>query len=548
MTHRAAPEDMWVLLLPAFNASSMISALVQSVEQFVLHQAWNPRVRTIVVLSKSVEPRLLLRIFKIMWMKNMVSVIVLVPEGLTKDSFGVYTWFPFKSHDICADVQEYVLLDRWLMEGYGRFLHNSTLFPPKIPNDLLGCPFRASAYSNRPYVEISQVTEPQTNYSRQHYSGIEVTVLRAVAQAMNASLVFQDTAPRNDYMWGYRLQNGTFTGILGDVLCGRSDVALCAMPKGFDVLESILQSTVSYFDSALLWYVRCPGQRERWESLRTIFSAPLWATVTSVYVLMVLLTWKTAVYSHRRTSRESRLYLSIMEVFHTVFVVFVGAAGAEMPRTTTVRIIIAIWLWHCLAINLIFQTLYTSILVNPGVVRQVRNTDELLASELKLAYVRELDHLFRDGNDVREHKILRRRKHCVDVGRCLDEAAVEGDVVTIANNMDVSFRSNNSQLLCSLEDDIFRFSLAMFMSKGAPLLPRVDAIILRFLEAGLPQQWLKEHNSRLKRDSHDGGNNYFAFAMSHLSVAFVCLMSGHVLSVCALVCELLYHRHRRIRH
>jgi hypothetical protein len=480
-------------------------------------------------------------------MKQMANIIILVPEGITNKSLGVYTWFPFRSHDTCTDVREYVLLDRWLMNGYGRFVHNSSLFPPKIPNDLLGCTFRASTYNNEPYVEISEVPEPETNSSRKHYSGIEVKVLRVIAETMNATLVFQDTASRNGYMWGYRLQNGTVTGILGDVLYGRSDIALSSMPKGFDILETILESTMSYFGSALLWYFRCPRRRERWESLSRIFSAPLCATVATTYILVVLLTWKMAEHSNKRALRESRLYLSVMEVFHTLFVVFVGAAGAEMPRTATVRLIFSVWLWYSFAISLIFQTFYTSILVDPGVLRQLENIDELLESELKLAYVHELDHLYRDGNDVREQKILRRRKYCADVGSCLDQAAVKGDVATIANNLDISFRSNNSHLLCRLEDDIFRFSLAMFMAKGSPLLARVDVIILRLLEAGLLHQWLQEHSAGLERETQEVEEKYFAFAVSHLSVAFMCCISGHVLSLLVLICERLHHRFRSAR-
>jgi hypothetical protein len=80
---------------------------------------------------------------------------------------------------------------------------------------------------NKPYVEISEVTEPKTNQSRKHYSGLEVT-----AETINATLVFQDTAPRNDNMWGYRLQNGTVTGSLGDVFYGRSDIVFSSMSKG----------------------------------------------------------------------------------------------------------------------------------------------------------------------------------------------------------------------------------------------------------------------------------------------------------------------------
>jgi hypothetical protein len=546
--HDVGPEDVYIMLFSKFSKTMNIYFLVQGVRHLILQKAWNARARFIVVLSDFVPPQLILRMCKVLWLHQVMNVVILVPEIQTNASIGVYTWFPFRSHDFCADIQEYVLLDRWLVEGDGRFLYNYNLFPPKIPNDVLGCPFRASTYNNEPYVTISELTESKTHTSQKRYSGLEVKLLREIAKGMNATLVFQDTAPRNDSMWGTRLGNSTITGIVGDVFYGRSDIAFSSMPKGFDILEEILESTISYIDSALVWYVQCAGRHESWKSVIRMFSVSLWIMVVTVYVLVALVTWKLAEYSNRLFLRESRLYSNVIEAFCTVLGVAVGYTAAELPRTASVRCIFSLWLWYSFTFNIIFQTYYTSFLVHPGTLKQIKNVDELLGSELKVSYIHELDYLYRDGSDAKDKKILQRRTYCHDVAMCLDQTAVKGDTATIANNLNVNYRSKNAHLLCRLEEDIIRFNIAMFMAKGSTLLGRVDSIILRLLEAGMLRQWMKEHKGRLEQgDPHRVMTNeedygYFAFAVSHLSVVFGCLIFGYVLSFLIFICELIHHR------
>jgi hypothetical protein len=548
VNHHVGPEDVYIILIQKSSSTVNTSFLVEDIRNLILQKAWNSRARFVVVLPLLTSPQFILRMCRVLWLQQVLNFVILALENRTELSIGTYTWFPFRSHHFCADIQEYAQLDRWLIEGEGRFVFNFNLFPPKIPNDILGCPLRASTYSNEPYVTISEQTETESHAFQKHYSGLEVKLLREVAEGMNATLVFRDAAPRNDSMWGTRLGNGTVTGIVGDVIYGRSHVAFSAMPKGFDMLEDILESTISYIDSSLVWYVPCAGRRESWTSVIRMYSVSLWLLVVTVYVIVAFITWKLAEYSKRLLLGESRLYSNVMEAFCTVFSIVVGCTAAELPRTTSVRCIILVWLWYSFAFNVIFQTFYTSFLVHPGMLKQIKNVDDLLDSEIKVSYIRELDYLYRDGSDAEDKKILQRRTYCDDVARCLDQTAIQGDTATIANNLDVYYRSKNAHLLCRLEEDIFRFNIAMFMAKGSPLLDRVDSVILRFLEGGLLRQWMKEHKEYLQKgEPRRGMTNqgeeevvYFVFTVSHLSVVFGCLIVGYILSFVVFICELIY--------
>ena len=70
------------------------------------------------------------------------NVVVVVQQG---DLLNLYTWFPYSSHDNCADVKNVVLINQWVMEGEGKFVRETSLYPYKIPSNFHGCTVNLSA-------------------------------------------------------------------------------------------------------------------------------------------------------------------------------------------------------------------------------------------------------------------------------------------------------------------------------------------------------------------------------------------------------------------
>ena len=56
---------------------------------------------------------------------------------------GLTTWFPYQSPESCAEVNEFTILDSWVISAQGNFTKNTDLFPEKISNSLNGCPMKA---------------------------------------------------------------------------------------------------------------------------------------------------------------------------------------------------------------------------------------------------------------------------------------------------------------------------------------------------------------------------------------------------------------------
>ena len=50
------------------------------------------------------------------------------------------------------------------------------------------------------------------------YSGIEINILNSMANIMNFSIDYYETFDTNEERWGRQLNNGSFSGLLGEMV------------------------------------------------------------------------------------------------------------------------------------------------------------------------------------------------------------------------------------------------------------------------------------------------------------------------------------------
>jgi hypothetical protein len=131
--------------------------------------SWNPRAKFLLVLSgHDTDPHITVgrHICEILWDISKISnLVVLIPncsQVLTTNhtslmaveetkTFDLYSFFPYKSGN-CGKVTDIIIIDKWLLEQNGSFERNTNLFPPKLPDDLMGCPIRVSAIGLEPFI------------------------------------------------------------------------------------------------------------------------------------------------------------------------------------------------------------------------------------------------------------------------------------------------------------------------------------------------------------------------------------------------------------
>ena len=103
-----------------------------------------------------------------------------------------------------------------------------------------------------------------------------------------------------------------------------------------------------------------------------------------VFFNTCILSAAIAVLIHRSAEGDSGYYRNFSYSCYTIWAVVTSVSVPEMPRTTKLRIFFFMWTCYCLVISTVFQSFFTSYLIDPGVLNQISSTEELYSKNFSL--------------------------------------------------------------------------------------------------------------------------------------------------------------------
>jgi hypothetical protein len=223
-----------------------VKEITVQAEMLYARSSWDSRGLFLVVVTVKVpkSEELALSIIRELWQIGRgYNVMVVVQQD---DLLNLYTWFPYSSHDNCADVKNVVLMNQWVMEGEGKFLREGSLYPRKIPSNFHGCTLNLSAF-----LKIDLVDELSTQYFVTH------NITR------NYVNEFSDL----------KLPLGNALACLQSLWDRESDMVYGALPL---VLEEFIhgEPTFPYLVLQANWFVPCPKPLSHFREFHK-FSPPL---------------------------------------------------------------------------------------------------------------------------------------------------------------------------------------------------------------------------------------------------------------------------------
>ncbi|KAJ4452285.1 hypothetical protein ANN_03804 [Periplaneta americana] len=190
----------------------------------------------------------------------------------------------------------------------------------------------------------------------------------------------------------------------------------------------------------------------------------------------------------------------------------------------------------------------------PGFQHQIQNVEELITSNVGSGYHKDYSKYFQDATDETLTKIKTRSSHCEGDGMdCLQRMINKGDFAILSSEHLVDFQTTCMKLGHSSEPKFYRFPdeflgtyFVMYLTKGSPLLERVNNIISRTVEAGLLEQWRNEMMTSLTLKCASGFKDQtLTLSLSHLLSAFVFGFIGYGISLITFFAELLCFYVRR---
>jgi hypothetical protein len=503
----------------------------------------------VVVADKSTHSQDLAKdIIKTMWEREkIVNLLVMVcsdSRAAHHDDqtfvFDLYTWFPYEPSQ-CGQVEKIVLLDQCVSGG---LLHNITYFPSKVPQDLIGCPIKASVSHMSPYVILTQTNtdEEGTSNITYRYRGIEIEYLLILTAKMNSSLVY--LPPKNDYFI-YRLVNQ-----IQDVKEGIADVALGYCPL-IPFITTYGEPTVPYIYSSIKWYVPCAKPAGR--QIFRLFTPSVWLAVGLAFILTCAIFWGSSNGVSGSTAMESKNFRTLSSCFQNAWAISLGVAVPQRPISSRLRMFFLLSVWYSFFMNIVFQVSFTSFIVEPGYEKQIETFKELIESGARFAQD-PMTKLMAQLSSYHDHEKLKGPvEDCSDQADCLKRYLTDDGITTIAPQFQAQYMASmvgttekRRRLLCTTNRNIATGGLTMILTRGHPLLDRFNKIIQHSFEAGLVKKYWTEltlnaslHKAASSADGSTSSRMYIAFTTSHLRVSFCVLCSGLLLSFVVFLGELL---------
>jgi hypothetical protein len=484
--------------------------MVEQVDKLTYSKLWRNEARFVVVATacETIPQLLVLNIIRELWDNTKVLNILVVVQ--VNSALHLYTSFPYQSDKHCEVITDVVLLSTWNVESGGKLSNDATLFPNKYPRNFHGCSVKVST----PYSKIAEDV-----YISEIIRRVNITVKNISDRPINMSI------------------SNRIVSSVTEVLLGMSEIAVGGIPL-VEKINKILDPSFSYYEIKYSWYVPCARPLSRFQRISTIFSLSLWVAVFVAVILVAVAIWCLA-----SRSLEIHAYTNISSCLYNVWAVAMGVCVTRMPRTYRVRLVLFSWICYCFSMNTIFQTFFTSYLVDPGFDVQIRTLEELLESGLKFGFRSDFDIYYDKSNYGVHQELLRRKEECKPPSSCVQRIINTRSYATLGESYVIEKylkTVNNSNYVCVMNDvDAYPVKVVAYFSKGSIFLPAFNKALVSSVETGLIMKALK---NKASPSLEDGVEEFFAFTLSHLSIAFYLLLLGLSVSFVLFLYELIYRK------
>jgi hypothetical protein len=544
---------VYIMLISGHDVSNIAFGLIRQLEVLEGMEYLNKRASFFVVMTDSVEfPRQLAeKIIEKLWKEcKILDVLLLIPvarHGLKNGNkisdvtsvFNFYTLFPFHSSG-----NEVVFLDKFFVDAEVESLYNSNLLPNKIPRKFQNHKTLSTMTTEvKPTTLLVGKTTDEMNKTRLEYKGPEVDLFKLIVEHLNLSYEYKVYPPDIEVM----------EAILEYLINGDYDIMFGSTP----LQEKILawgEPSVSYYQTGFKWYVPCPVLIPRLEKISQIFSPTVWVIFIITFVAVIAVMW---LLGKRHNVTEIKDYRTVSSCAYNAWSTAMNVSASQ-PSTTSMRTLFFLWVCCCYGTSTVFQTLFTSSLVNPGFGTQLESFEDLLSSGLEYGHDKRLyNFYFESSGDELEMNDDFHSRDCTDKDACVLRVINDKDFATLQTEFMMMYFATiylpKGNLLCTLRDNFRVIDFVMYFPKGSHFLIPINGVIRRITEAGLITKFIGDIMElwKIKKDSlavrdfvvkDSSVGDYFVFNMSHLQIAFWCLTLGLGLSTICLVLEILCYR------
>nr|XP_018915627.1 PREDICTED: uncharacterized protein LOC109043050 [Bemisia tabaci] len=469
------------------------------------------------IIVTASNPPNILELFRALWNVYFVNNVIFYP---TDGSEAVSIYNPFKN---ASDVTNIHLRNI-------RAIKKSVV---KKMNDLNGYPLRVSMFPTRTRAL------PLGNGS---YLGADGFLLTTLASRMNFRPVI--LPPQDGLRYGFKASNGSFTGVLGDLIYDRADIAFNSIfIKDYETTKVQFTRPIDFDKLCLV--VAKSGLRPHWKGMFLAFSIEMWVALFITYFCSITF-W---CFVRKIKSGEYSIITTILDLYR-IFLMF---PIAKIPNIQSERIAVVSFLWFSLSTATIFQASMVKFLSYPSYEPDLNTLEEVADKGIPVITASENLKATFESDEPVMRKLYANLEVVPDKGMdILGKVATEGNAAAIgpandlAENIATAFVKNNIILLHIVADCPKSYHIAYMLPYDSPFLESINKVISIFVESGIIHSWyIHSTPFRPLSDYHQVQETYKPLTMSNVVIAFIIIGIGSGLSSITLVAEIIMHRINR---
>ncbi|CAK1581472.1 unnamed protein product [Parnassius mnemosyne] len=491
-------------------------------------------------------------------------------------------WFDLSTVPYPNPVKELLITRRIDVWRSGKFHYNRVIFADKTKN------FNGEILDVVYLDHVPSVVVKKTNESRT-VGGVEIEILNTIASKMNFKPKLYQPLNAEQNKWGQKQPNGSFSGLLGEMVTGKADIAVGNL-QYTPYYQELTDLSIPYTSQCWTFLTPEAMTDNSWKTLILPFKLYMWIAVLLVLLVtgsifhglakfyMRLMDYRNENKKYKGTdlhinkryldTKPVGLYLfeeitnSILYTYGMLLVVSLP----KLPSGWSIRLLTG-WYWlYCILLVVSYRASMTAILANPTPRVTIDTLKELVDSKIKCGgWGAETKRFFAESLDDVGQKIAERFE-VIDDPDVAVRRIVHGDLAYYNSknflkylsvkrkNVHINMNIDNSTMngtetpvntemqrnLHIMTDCMVNIPISIGFHKNSPLKPLADVYLRRIVEVGLVEKWLNDVMYHIRSLERNEEEIKALMNLQKLQGAFIALAGGYFISMVCLICECIH--------
>ncbi|XP_061383331.1 glutamate receptor ionotropic, kainate glr-3 [Danaus plexippus] len=499
--------------------------------------------------------------------KSIVNVIFLKYHSKVIGDVKSKAWFDLSTVPFPNIIKEIFIPRRVDIWRRNKFHYGRDLFADKTGN-------LYDEVLNVVYVDhVPSVVVTKSNATNK-VGGVEIEILKTLAQKMHFKPKLYEPINVESQKWGHKQDNGSFSGLLGEMVNSGADVALGNLQYTPSHLE-MTDLSIPYTSQCWTFLTPEALTDNSWKTLILPFKLNMWIAVLLVLLVTGSIFYGLAIYymnllnykgvsegfeaNDRKMSYTKPVGLYLFgEISNSILYTYGMLVVVSLPKLPTgwsIRLLTG-WYWlYCILLVVSYRASMTAILANPTPRVTIDTLQELVdskiacggwGSETKKFFLESLDEMgqkigemFENVDDPEQatNKIAQGIFAYYDSENFLKYLTVKRKNMVLMTSPENNTRDRNLHIM---KDCVVNIPISIGFHKNSPLKPLADVYLRRIVEVGLVEKWLNDAMYKIRTREKNEEEVKALINLKKLYCAFVALSIGYTLSSICLFLEFMH--------